>query len=61
MHIREDELRSITFSIFADEEDFIRKINRVDLYDDHIVFVTTDEKTIKRERIERRHQKNARK
>lgn len=62
MHIKEDELRSITFSIFVDENDFIRKIDHIDLYDDRIAFVTTDGKTIKRVRkIERRHQKNARK
>lgn len=59
-YISDDELRSITFSIFTDEDEFTRKVSRIDLYDDHVAFITAEGKTIKRTRkIGRRRQKNA--
>ena len=59
-YISDDELRRITFSIFDDEDEFTRKVDRIDLFDDHVAFITTEGKTIKRTRkIGRRRQKNA--
>ncbi|WP_185752130.1 recombinase family protein [Eubacterium sp. AB3007] len=59
-YIGEDELRSITFTILDDEDDFVRKVDRIDLYNDHVAFIMAEGKTIKRTRkTGRRHQKNA--
>ena len=59
-YISNDELRSITFSIFADEEGFLRRAERVVLYDDRVEFILKDGNTIARSRIiGRRRQKNA--
>lgn len=60
-YIKEDELRSIVFSVFEDEEDFSNRAAKVEIYDDHVAFITENDKTITKTRKPgRRRQKNAR-
>lgn len=59
-YISDDELRSITFSIFGDENGFLRRTERIDLYDDRVEFILKDGNTVTRSRtIGRRRQRNA--
>lgn len=46
----EEELRSITFSIFTDEEDFKRNVNCIRVFDDRLIFEKTDGKSVTRNR-----------
>ena len=59
-YISDDELRSIAFSIFEDEADFLRRTERIELYDNCIKFILKNGKAITRSRtIGRRRQRNA--
>lgn len=49
-YIKEDELRSLTFSFFEDEDDFKRKIDSIQLYDDEVVFNLKNGKSKKMKR-----------
>lgn len=46
-NIKDDELRSITFSIFEDEDDFKRQIEAIRLFDDNVIYIFKDGKEIK--------------
>lgn len=46
-YITEEELRNITFSIFEDEEDFKRKIEVINLFDDNVTFIFKNGKEVK--------------
>ena len=59
-YISDDELWSITFSIFEDEADFLRRTERIELFDNCIKFILKNGKAITRSRtIGRRRQRNA--
>ena len=47
-------------SYFGDEEGFLRRTERIDLYDDHVEFILKDGKAVTKSRtIGRRRQSNA--
>lgn len=56
-YIRDDELRIITFSVFDNEDGFTRKVHHIELYDDHLEFVTIEGNRIKRTRKPGRRRK----
>lgn len=49
-YISEEELKTITFSIFQDEDDFKRQIEKIQLFDDGVKFIFKDGKEIKKTR-----------
>lgn len=59
-NIREEELKGITFSIFADEDMFRRKVSRVNLFDDHVEYVMKSGKTVCRNRTRGRRRQGCR-
>lgn len=51
-YVAEDRLKEYTFSLFKDEDEFKRKVNKVLVFDDFLIFQTIDDKELRIERKE---------